>query len=461
MENLSNSATNGCEGTYDVLYLPTDAARMAHNATHVPFRDWCPICGASRGRSSPHRRVVVNKTADTLPKFQTDYMFIRTVAESKTQPCITFVETRSGVVISFMCARKGGYEDLKKEILRHFETYGFVNPVIIQSDKEMSIIDVCRKVARERNARTVLRFAPKTSHQSNGFVEAVHGHIQGLARCYQTQIETNTGVQLSRYAGFLLSRFTMRPDGRTPFQYLLGTPCVSPLCMFVESAFALIPAHEVRAAKLTNRWISGSWWGSDEHLVGTKHGLLKCRSVRRKPPGEQWSRRETIEARDTKWNFDVEMDSGIPGPTLVPRRDEGMPTGAAPMEIPTVPPSAPPPERHAFEMQVHSNSGGGDVAAKTKMVICDPSCMNPVKMMVIGQVVRYTNILETPITELLNEDDKSIDTGQIILAQKLLVFKNDIDATMASWRQLVTSVDRYITIVRPQRIHSETDCQTR
>ena len=109
---------------------PTDAVRMAHNATHVPFRDWCPICVASRGRSSPHRRVVANKTADTLPKFQTDYMFIRTVAESKTQTCITFVETRSGVVIRFMCARKGGYEDLTKEIPRHFGAYGFVNPII-------------------------------------------------------------------------------------------------------------------------------------------------------------------------------------------------------------------------------------------------------------------------------------------------------------------------------------------
>ena len=90
---------------------PTDAARLAHNATHVPFRDWCPICVASRERSSPHRRVVVK------------------VAESKTQPCTTFVETRSGLVISFMCARKGGYEDLTKEILRHFEAFGFLNPV--------------------------------------------------------------------------------------------------------------------------------------------------------------------------------------------------------------------------------------------------------------------------------------------------------------------------------------------
>ena len=178
--------------------------------------------------------------------------------------------------------------------MRHFEAYGFLNPIIIQCDKEMSTIDVCRKVARERSARTVLRFALRTSHQSNGFVEAVHGHIQGLARCYQTQkIETNTGIQLSaispalpfaiRFAGFVLSRFTVRTDGRIPFQYLLGTPCVSPLCMFGEAVFALIPDHEMRA--------DGSVWGrdakSDEHLVGTKHGLHECRSVRRKPPGEQ------------------------------------------------------------------------------------------------------------------------------------------------------------------------------
>ena len=128
----------------------------------------------------------------------------------------------------------------------------------------------------------------------------------------------------------------------------------------------------MRAAKLTNRWISGCWWrrdaSSDEHLVGTKHGLLKCISVRRKPPGEQSSRRETIEARGTKSNFDVEMDSG---PTLEPRRDEGMPTATGPMEILTVPPPAPPPEEHVPEMRVHSNSGGGDVAAKTEMMICD------------------------------------------------------------------------------------------
>ena len=55
---------------------PTDAARMLQHTNHVPFRDWCPFCVAGRARSSPHRRVVVSKTADTLPKFQADYRFI-------------------------------------------------------------------------------------------------------------------------------------------------------------------------------------------------------------------------------------------------------------------------------------------------------------------------------------------------------------------------------------------------
>ena len=317
---------------------------MAHNATHVPFRE--TSCGEQDG----------GYTAEILDRLHVHWNGGR--EQNSAMYHIRGNAQWSGDQLHVRPER-GGYEDLTKEILRHFEAYGFLNPVIIQCDKEMSIIDMCRKVARERNARTGLRIAPKTSHQSNGFVEAVHGHFQGLARCYKTQIETNTGIQLSaissaipfaiRYAGFILSRFTVRPDGRTPFQHLFGTPYVSSLCIFGESVFALIPA------KLTNRWISGCWWGrdasSDEHLVVTKHGLPKCRSVRRKPPGGQWSRCETIEARGTKWNFDVEMDSGIPGPTLEPRRDEEMPTATAPMEIPTVPPPAPPPEEYVSEIR--------------------------------------------------------------------------------------------------------------
>ena len=52
---------------------------------------------------------------------------------------------------------------------------------------------------------------------------------------------------------------------------------------------------------------------------------------------------------------------GISGPTLEPRREEGMPTATAPMEIPTVPAPAPPPEEHVPEMRgqgVHAKALG-------------------------------------------------------------------------------------------------------
>ena len=82
-----------------------------------------------------------------------------------------------------------------------------------------------------------------------------------------------------------------------------------------------------------------------------------------------------------------------------------------------------------------------------EMVIYDPSYADPAKTKLIGKVVHYTNILEAHIPDLLNEDGKLNDTGQIIIAQKLQGFKNGINVTMVSWEHCVTSEDKYITIV--------------
>ena len=71
------------------------------------------------------------------------------------------------------------------------------------------------------------------------------------------------------------------------------------LCaMFGESVFALIPDHEVRAAKLTNRWISGCWWGTRRIVRRTPGGdenmvCLSTDSVRRKL---------TWRAMESTWN---------------------------------------------------------------------------------------------------------------------------------------------------------------
>ena len=148
-------------------------------------------------------------------------------------------------------------QDLTKEIVRQFEAYGFLNPVIVQCDKEMSIIDVCRKVARERKSRKALRCARSCTRTHTGTRTMLSGTNRD--EHWHTAFSNVTCHPICSSLRWI-SRFTVRPDGGTPFQYLLGTPYVAPLCMFGESVFSLIPDHEVRAAKLSNRWFSGSWW---------------------------------------------------------------------------------------------------------------------------------------------------------------------------------------------------------
>ena len=164
---------------------------------------------------------------------------------------------------------------------------------------------------------------------------------------------------------------------QNPFPYSFRSPCVSLLCMFSASVFAVIPDHEVRAAKLTNRWTSGCWWGRnasfDEHLVRTKHVLLLRISSKK----TTWRARgldvKRMKLEEESGILTWKWYSGVSGPTLEPRRHVTMPTTTAPMELPTVFPPAPPPEEHVPEMRVHGNSGGGEVAAKKEMMICDTS----------------------------------------------------------------------------------------
>ena len=84
-----------------------------------------------------------------------------------------------------------------------------------------------------------------------------------------------------------------------------------------------------------------TWWV--RNLV-----CSKCRSIRRQPPGEQWSRRFTVEVRGTKWNFDIGVDAGTPFTPMKSRRDEEMPSVTVqretPMVVPPVPPPAHPPQ---------------------------------------------------------------------------------------------------------------------
>ena len=59
-----------------------------HDATHVPYRNWCPICVAARGKEDPHRRQVgarQRRRKAGLPKFSLDYQELKSKPKKKDE----------------------------------------------------------------------------------------------------------------------------------------------------------------------------------------------------------------------------------------------------------------------------------------------------------------------------------------------------------------------------------------
>ena len=227
---------------------PADCDRERHALTHVPFRSWCQYCVLGRSRSTPHRRVA-NTVVDPAgahrhrPKWQCDYMFMRLASEAKIVPNITFVE-KGGCALARRLRSKSSHDKLARRIVAEFDALGFTQAMVLQGDQENSLKEFMRRVAAMRSAPTILRFSAKGSKGSQGLDEAMHTQIQGLVRTYCTQVRSETQSEIGTdsptfdaavsYAAFVLTRFTVRPDGMTPFQAATGQQYSAPLCQFGE-----------------------------------------------------------------------------------------------------------------------------------------------------------------------------------------------------------------------------------
>ena len=52
---------------------PTPQEREEHNAKHLPYRPWCPVCVKAKGREDPHYEKTAKERNDGLPKMCIDY----------------------------------------------------------------------------------------------------------------------------------------------------------------------------------------------------------------------------------------------------------------------------------------------------------------------------------------------------------------------------------------------------
>ena len=93
---------------------PTQKEREEHEATHVPFRDWCAHCMMGRGRT--HHHVAKQKSEDQSrrPIIAVNYYFMKmkSVPNAHTVPeesitCIAVKEDRHQNMMSSDALKKG------------------------------------------------------------------------------------------------------------------------------------------------------------------------------------------------------------------------------------------------------------------------------------------------------------------------------------------------------------------
>ena len=285
----------------EVVVTPGVAERREHSKSHLPYRTWCRICVAAKGKDSPHRRV--QRSGDEVDLVEVDYCFLGDGA-AKTVPILSGISRGSGHGFGCYCRRKGPSEESAVlSMLRFFQEAGLHGQVVrLRSDSEVAVVALCAEIARRRApSRTICETTPVGSKGSLGGAEHWHSTLMGEVRCLKLEDEQRWEVTLDAtsplmtwivpHAAFLLNRCQpSAPDGLTPYCALQQHEYRSQLFPFSEPVMVRLPAAEQQPHMCT-RWLGGIWLGrtssSDAHIVACRDGIVISRTSRPAPKDQE------------------------------------------------------------------------------------------------------------------------------------------------------------------------------
>ena len=84
---------------------PTKEEIRRHNATHCPYRSWCPKCVAGRGHQGPHN--ASEEPLDNTPMVSLDYCFLRRTTEEASVPILVAKVRKKNLLFVHVVPCKG------------------------------------------------------------------------------------------------------------------------------------------------------------------------------------------------------------------------------------------------------------------------------------------------------------------------------------------------------------------
>eukprot|EP00439_Symbiodinium_sp_Y106_P049166 s1310_g6.t1 len=256
---------------------PSESERRLQELTHLPYRDWCEHCVKSKGRQSH-----AVKKNDRQPVIQIDFSFLSTENDLPKRTILNATDVQTGYAMAIVLPAKGSIEKYAVAELRRFvfeigRTFG-----IVQYDKENSLKVIAKDLCKTIGGLS-MRAAPTGHSQSQGSVGNVQRTLYGQLRTLFSQVQESTGLKLT---------------SESPMFTWWSREYNGSLCVFGEWIDAKLPiSNKVKIPKGGSQWFSGVYLGkdteADEAILGNANGVFKVRTVKRKPPSQQWNALES------------------------------------------------------------------------------------------------------------------------------------------------------------------------
>ena len=331
---------------------PTDREIQEHRAAgHVVHRSWCLHCQRARVTGQRHRSGDPARDEDgRMPYVSLDYFYLNSGQEKSDAdgilPCLVVKCHKTGRYWANVVPSKGAELFAVEWLKSCLNETGF-KELCLKSDNEPAIMALKNKVKEESRLKIHLAEAPVEDHQANGFIEVAVREVKRQVRAMLSDLQERLGFEVEpshpcmmwmpRHAAYLLTRFRIGPDGKTPYERTFGRSWRIPLVSFGEHIlFRPRPPRDGRRHDLAPRVSMGMFVGTglrnNDIFVMTARGIVKGNAITRRPPEDQFKYENWSELRGVPWRLqsreagEVRVDLPVVvGPLSRPPAEEVIP----------------------------------------------------------------------------------------------------------------------------------------
>ena len=282
---------------------PSQEERELHELAHLPYRDWCDFCVATKARDD-HQRVLDHSVEGrrNISSIQLDYAYGRSGGNSKAELTTILVGVDSETRMLLAVPVEGKGSDLRgqaEHVVRFsllLNQYGNVEIIGDNEPTMRNLLSYIQTIRHSLGLETTV-----TNSQKKGQTSQVERAIQTLRRqasCLMHMAEEKCLISLDGshplwswvylHSAWLINRFAAhRALQATPFELATGRRYAGKVVCFGEYVMVL---QRQPGVKQGPQWLPGIWVGKtneeDLHLVVSGDRVMRGKAIRR--TGEPW-----------------------------------------------------------------------------------------------------------------------------------------------------------------------------